>query len=211
MKLISADASPFARKARVVILELDLADKVEIVNPGAVTPVSNNDVLNAANPLGILPALVLDSGESIVDSSIICDYFIEVAVAAGKQSLYPAELQACFKSKSLHAFADGMMDTAVATRYENALRPEELRWADWTNIQMEKISRALDHLESECKHFSNDPQTSEPQMGEIACACALGYLDFRYADMGWRNGRTDLSAWFEAISSRASLSATVPG
>ena len=201
MKLIFAPASPFARKARVLILELGLQDSVKLQDPGAVTPVSNNPVLNAANPLGMLPVLELDNGEYLYDSPVICEYLNHVADGP----FLPAEPALRFRALCLQALADGILDLSVALRYEAAMRPPELQWPTWVEHQNEKIERGLDALEARCSEFA-----ASPSIGEITVACALGYRDFRFADTDWRTGRPTLSQWFDQIMLRDSLASTVP-
>lgn len=201
MKLFFAPASPFARKVRVLILELGLQDSVQLQGPGAVTPVSNNPVLNAANPLGMLPVLELDNGEYLYDSPVICEYLNHVADGP----FLPAEPDLRFRALCLQALADGILDLSVALRYEAAMRPPELQWPTWVEHQNEKIERGLDALEARCSEFA-----ASPLIGEITAACALGYRDFRFADADWRAGRPTLSQWFDQIMLRDSLASTVP-
>ena len=47
-------------------------------------------------------------------------------------------------------------------------------------------------------------------IGTITIACALGYLDFRFATLGWRERRPALADWFEGFAARPSMQATVP-
>lgn len=201
MQLISLAASPFARKARVMIIELGLQDRVEIVDPGAVTPVSNNDSLNRVNPLGMIPALLLDNGEAIYDSPVICEYLNHIADG----TLFPTEANARFKALQLQALADGVMDLSVALRYELAMRPAELQWQDFITHQEEKIARGLAQLEQQCDEFSH-----EPTIGEISVACALGYRDFRYGAEVWRTDHPKLADWSRLMMMRESLSSTIP-
>ena len=201
MKLISVGASPFARKARASIIELGLQDRVEIVDPGVVTPVSNNDGLNDINPLGMIPALVLDNGEALYDSAVICEYLNQ----AGEGSLYPTEINDRYRALQLHALANGILDLSVATRYEIAMRPAEFQWPTFIEHQEEKVLRGLDQLEQQCDSFS-----SEPTIGELTVACALGYRDFRYNHVDWRGDNPKLAQWFEVMMTRESLSSTVP-
>jgi len=201
MKLIQADASPFARKARIVILETGLQSRVEETNPGAVTPVSNNVSVNSINPLGMIPALETDDGGCIYDSTVICEYLNSV----GEGNLYPKDPATYFKSRRLESLADGIMDLSVALRYETALRPESLRWAEFITHTNEKIERGLDQLERDCSSFS-DTLT----IGEIAVGCALGYRDFRYSDMDWRSTRPALNSWYVSVGARESFQQTVP-
>ena len=201
MKLVSATASPFVRKARVLILELGLQDTVILQDPGAVTPVSNNPDLNAVNPLGMVPALELDDGSNLIDSPVICEYLNQVADGP----FFPEDAKRRFQTLGLQALGDGILDLSVALRYETAMRPQELRWQDWIDHQNQKIARGLDALETKCAQFE-----ASPLIGEITIACTLGYRDFRYADDDWRVGRPALTSWFEAIMQRASLRQTIP-
>jgi len=201
MKLISADASPFVRKARVLIQELGLQDSVTLVDPGQITPISNNDSLNAVNPLGMIPALELDDGETLYDSAVICEYLNQVADGP----FFPSEPKRRFQTLRLQALADGILDLSVALRYETALRPEEHQWQTWIDNQNGKIERGLDALESRCGEFE-----PSPLIGEVTVACALGYRDFRFADNDWRPGRPALTQWFEQMMQRDSLASTIP-
>ena len=202
MKLISVAASPFARKARASIIELGLQDLVEIVDPGMVTPVSNNDSLNDINPLGMIPALVLDNGEALYDSSAICEYLNQV----GEGSLYPSEINDRYRALKLHSLANGILDLSVATRYETAMRPAEFQWETYIDHQEEKVSRGLNQLEQQCDSFSG-----KPTIGELTVACALGYRDFRYSHVDWREDHPNLAQWFEGMMTRESLKTTIPG
>ena len=201
MKLITAKPSPFARKARVVVIELGLQDRVSELDVGGVAPVSNTADVNSVNPLGMIPALELDDGGSLYNSPLVCEYLNHI----GGGSLFPTDPARRYATLELQALADGLLDVAVALRYETALRPEALRWADYIEHQKEKIGRALDALETKCANFE-----AEPLIGEITVACALGYLDFRYPEDDWRNGRAQLSAWYESIRQRPGLQQTVP-
>jgi glutathione S-transferase len=202
MKLMFAPASPFARKVRVLIIELGLQDSVTLVDAGAVSPVSNNGDLNSVNPLGMLPALKLDNGDSLSDSPLICEYLNDLADGP----FFPSDANRRFRTLGLQALADGMLDLLVALRYETAFRPEQLRWQTWIDFQNEKVQRGLDKLESICNQFE-----PTPLIGEITVACVLGYLDFRFADLNWRTGRPALTDWFEQIMLLESLANTRPG
>jgi glutathione S-transferase len=202
MKLISVTASPFVRKVRTLILELDLQDRVTLLDAGAVSPVSNNAQLNALNPLGMVPALELDDGSNLYDSPVICEYLNHLADGP----FFPADAGRRFKTLGLQALGDGILDLSVALRYESFVRPPALLWPEWIDSQNEKITRGLDALETGCAQFE-----AAPLIGEITIACTLGYRDFRYADDDWRIGRPALASWYEQIMERESLQQTVPG
>jgi glutathione S-transferase len=201
MKLFFAPASPFARKVRVLIKELGLENTVTLHDVGAVTPVSNNAELNMLNPLGMLPALELDNGDSLYDSPVICEYLNHIADGP----FFPADSERRFRTLGLQALGDGMLDLSVAMRYEAAMRPENLQWQTWLDYQQEKVQRGLDTLEARCNQFE-----TSPLIGEITVACVLGYLDFRFADNNWRDGHPALTDWSGEIMQRDSLASTVP-
>ena len=201
MKLVSVTASPFVRKVRTLILELDLQDSVTLLDAGAVSPVSNHAQLNAVNPLGMVPALELADGSSLYDSPVICEYLNQIADGP----FFPADAERRFRTLGLQALGDGILDLSVALRYETFVRPQALRWQEWIENQNKKITRGLDALETRCAEFE-----ATPLIGEITIACTLGYRDFRYADDDWRTGRPALAAWYEQIMQRESLQQTVP-
>lgn len=197
MKLFSSGASPYARKVAVAAHEAGLIDRIEIVGV-TVTPVGVNAQVAAANPLTKVPTLVLDDGTALYDSRVIVEYLDHLSggrlVPAGDDRWRVLRDQAT---------ADGLMDAALLARYERALRPEPLRWAEWDAGQVGKVERALDLLEAEFR-----PAQDAPQIGDIAVACALSYLDFRFAELGWRTGRPKLAAFAEAFAARPSMTAT---
>jgi glutathione S-transferase len=201
MRLLYSPASPFARKVLVAAHELGLADRIQPDNVGA-SPVVASAEVNAQNPLGKIPALVLDDGGSLYDSGVICEYLDEM----GGRRLIPAEPGRRWTVLRRHALADGLTEAALLARYESVLRPEPLRWPDWLAGQKQKIARALDQLAAEVESF---PQA--PDLGTIATACALGYLDYRFADEPWRDGRPALARWFASFAERPSMVATRPG
>ena len=146
--------------------------------------------------------MILDDGTSLFDSRVICEYLDQLS---GAPKLFPAGGAARWGALRRQALADGLMDAAVLLRYEQALRPEALRWTDWMNGQQAKITGTLDVMESEAGGFG-----TAFDIGHIGFACALGYLDFRYGHLDWRNGRPALAKWFAAVSQRPSLLATMP-
>lgn len=201
MKLHYNPASPYVRKVRVVAAETGLAGRIELV-ADKVTPVTINQGLNDDNPIGKIPALVLDDGTALFDSRVICEYLDSLHDGP---RLFPPEGPARWKALRLQALADGMLDAAVVNRYETFLRPEGLRWPAWIDGQKSKFRRGLDVLEKEAGSLGD-----EPDIGTLSVACALGYLDFRYADENWRASRPKLAAWFEKFGARDSLRETKP-
>lgn len=200
MRLHHSPTSPFVRKVMVLLHETGTLSSVTLV-PAAGTPVDPGTMPVAHNPLGKIPALERDTGPTLYDSRVICRYLDELAGAG----LYP-QGNRLWDSLTLEATADGMMDAAVLVVYESRLRPEEMRFATWTEGQWSKVDRALTALESRWISHLSGPL----DIGQIAVGCALGYLDFRHAARDWRAGRPALAEWFAAFAARPSMQATLP-
>jgi glutathione S-transferase len=167
----------------------------------AVSPVSQNADVAAANPLTKVPTLVLDDGTALFDSRVIVEYLDH---RSGGRLLPPPGPER-WRVLRDQAIADGLTDAALLARYERALRPQALRWDEWDAGQIGKIGRALDELE---RGFA--PAAAAPLAGDIAVACALGYLDLRFPELGWRQGRPRLTAFDAAMAARPSMQASAP-
>jgi glutathione S-transferase len=201
MKLHHSPTSPYVRKVMIVLHEIGLADRVALTtNPS--TPMAESPTLTAANPLGRVPCLEREDGPAIFDSRVICRYLD--SLHAGRK-LYPVG-EALWTTLTLEALADGMLDSAVSCIYEARLRPKQLRYQPWVDAQKGKIRRGLDALEAGWTAHLSGPMDA----GAIAVAAALGYLDFRYGDMAWREGRPRLAAWHAGFAARDSYQATQP-
>ncbi len=200
MKLYYNPASPYVRKVRVLAVETGLMDGIDLAKV-IITPVGPDPDLCADNPVGKIPTLVRDDGGTLFDSRVICEYLDGLHDGA---RMFPEDGETRWIALRRQALADGILDAAVGTRYETFLRPENLRWPNWVDGQMEKIRRSLDELERESFGEGVD-------IGSISVACALGYLDFRYSEEGWRDSRPELAAWFEGFAARPSMGATRPG
>lgn len=201
MKLHIAEPSPFVRKVRVLVHETGLEGRIT-VRDIAISPVAPDDALNRDNPIGKVPALVRDDGSALYDSRVICEYLDSLHEGP---KMFPASGEARWTALRRQALGDGMLDAGVSTRYEVVLRPEAQRWQQWIDGQWGKTLRALDVLEGEANTLGR-----EPDIGTIAVGCALGYLDFRFADCGWRDRRPTLAKWFETFDARPSMRATDP-
>ena len=200
MKLFYSATSPYVRKVMVVAYETGQADGIE-KHGAAANPVKRDASVVAKNPTGKVPTMVLDDGSALFDSRVICQY---LDAQHGGDRLYAEEGPERWRILRLEAIADGLLDAALLARYEIALRPEDKRWPDWLNGQMDKVNSSLDAMQNEVSGRKG------VDAGLIAAGCALGYLDFRYGDLGWRNKRPALAAWYEAFSQRPSMQATVP-
>ena len=188
MILRSAPPSPFVRKVRMAILMLGLGDKVEIQTADLNDPA---DTIRAQNPLGKIPALVLDDGTVLYDSRVIVEYLDHVA---GGGKLFPRDPAARFAALRLQALCDGILDAAVLTVYEDRYRPAEMRLASWLERQAGKIARGLAALEA-------DPPALEPLIGQVTLACVLGYCDLRLGG-AWRKDHPRLVAWLDRFAAQ---------
>lgn len=197
MKLHFNPGSPFVRKVLVVARECGLADSIEQL-PLVLTPVKQDQNVNADNPLGKIPALVLDDGTTLYDSRVICQYLNDL----GGGNLYPTGSDRWVALRR-EACADGICDAAILARYEGFVRPQEKRWDVWSDAQISKFRRALQALESESLGEAVD-------IGTLSIAIALDYLDFRFPQENWRSGHPKLEAWYQTVSVRESLVQTMP-
>ena len=198
MKLFFSPTSPYVRKCMVVAHEVGLVGRIELL-PAAAHPVTRDPTIIASNPLGKVPTLVTDDGTPLYDSRVICEYLNDL----GGGSLFPPAGAARWQALTLQSLADGMLDAALLARYEVAVRPEALRWADWTNGQVDKLHTSLTSLEGSCSGFGD-----RADIGTLAVACALGYLDFRYADMSWRARYPAVAQWAARLGQRPSMQAS---
>ncbi len=165
--LRSSAASPFARKVRIAAALLGLDDRIEIYAADTSNP---EDSLRTQNPLGKIPALILETGETVFDSAVI-DWL-------GGGKIIPSEPKARFRSLTQQALADGISDAAVLLRYEILWREPEKRSEKWIAYQSDKIARAL-------RAFEKAPPEELSDVGTITLASALGYLDLRF-EGAWR-------------------------
>lgn len=189
LTLRSSPASPFGRKVKIAASVLGLMDRIAVVVADTNDPA---EPLRQQNPLGKIPTLVLPNGETLFDSRVIVEYLDHLA---GGGRLIPAG-EARFAQLRLQALADGLCDAALLQVYETRFRPEEGRNAAWVANQASKVSRALTALE-----LAPPAYEGAPRIGEIALACALGYLDLRFPG-SWRTEHAALVAWLDAFAAR---------
>ncbi|MGD9863601.1 MAG: glutathione S-transferase [Pseudodonghicola sp.] len=199
MKLIMSPASPFVRKVRALIHETGQQADVEEV-PVATTPVKTAEEVWSANPLGKIPALVLEDGRAIYDSRVITRY-LDARAQAG---LYPEDR--IWDVLTLEATADGILEAAVLMVYEGRVRPEAFRYGPWVEAQWGKAISALKAINDGMMDQLSGPL----DMGQVAVGCALGYLDFRHSDRDWRAECPALAEWYAEFETRPGMAATRP-
>jgi glutathione S-transferase len=199
MKLYHSPTSPYVRKVMLTLHVTGQLDDVELI-AGSGTPLEPNDETIKFNPLGKIPCLITDDGMAIFDSRVICRYLDHRA----KGGLYP-DGEALFPVLTAEALADGVIDAVLLTAYEWRLRPEEKRYQPWVDGQVAKVERGLAVLEQ-----SDLILTGDVNAAKIATAAALGYVDMRLADLGWRDNCPKLAAWYAEIAQKPAMKATVP-
>ncbi|WP_333692794.1 glutathione S-transferase [Phaeobacter italicus] len=202
MKLFIARPSPFSRKVLVVAQEGGAFDDLELayVTGNALDP---QTLPVAHNPLGKIPTLVLNNGQSLYDSRVICRYLCE------KYAPQLLDVRDTWADAVLEATADGLMEAAVLIVYETRLRPAEVQFQPWIDGQWQKIERSLRMFEAALVQNSEYLNVSF-SLGHIALACALGYIDFRMPEKSWRESYPHLSAWEKKIADRPSFAMTRP-
>ena len=199
MKLVYSPPSPFVRKVTTLIHHADLHDRIELINVKT-TALSVAEEARAANPLGKIPVMILENGNAIFDSRVITRYLDELAGS----NLYLEEN--IYDILTLEALADGIMESAVSITYESKLRPENEQSPSWMEAQWSKVLHAVKALdEGEFKAMDGDIN-----MGQIAVACALGYLDFRHDARQWRSGHSNLASWNDKMMKLPALIKTIP-
>ncbi|MGP1677781.1 MAG: glutathione S-transferase N-terminal domain-containing protein [Giesbergeria sp.] len=196
MTLWYSPASPFVRKVLVFAHETGLADSITLVPADVWTPETR---ITKDNPLGKVPALVTPDGV-FAGSYLCCEYLDSLHAGARLIASDPGER---WPALQLHAFADGIIEAAVAAVTEQLRRPNEFVYQGMLDRQSARINRTLDRIASMALLQTADIAT-------ITLGCALGYLDFRMPQLHWREGRTALSQWYEPFSARKSMQATLP-
>jgi glutathione S-transferase len=197
MKLFYSPTSPFVRKVVACAITRGLDSRIERIRTDAH---ASPPALLAANPLSKVPALLTEDGFALFDSPLICEYLDTIG---DEPPLFPDHGASRWMALRHQALADGMMDAAVAARGE-IMRPQEP--ARQANIERQKaaVARALALLED------HPPSDGLPDIGGISVACALGYLDFRYAEDAWRDHYPRLAHWFEGFAILPGIAETAP-
>jgi glutathione S-transferase len=200
VKLYWSPRSPFVRKVLVCAHELGIADRIE-KEYTLVSLRQPNAEMMRVNPLGRIPALVLDDGSVLYDSAVICEYLD----ATFGPRLFPRQDAARWDALRRHALADGLIETAILWLAERT-RPSAQQSPEMHAACERKIRSALAAAESEAERLGAD----SPDIGDLTLGVALRYLDFRYAQLGWRAAAPRLAAAFDALAQRASLRLTEP-
>jgi glutathione S-transferase len=194
MKLAYSPASPYVRKVTVSAIKRGL--KIELWKVATTDP-----ALLEFNALSKVPTLITDDGMKLYDSPVICEYLDSIGNAP---KLFPPAGPARWKALTQEALGDGILDATQPRRREIPLPQDEGR-KGYIALQQKKVKDALAVLERQAESLGN-----LDTIGEITIGCALGYLDFRYANEPWRPGHPKLTAWYEKVAKLAPLAETMP-
>lgn len=201
MKLLHAPTSPFARKVRIVAAEKKLEIELEFADPWKPNP-----DLARANPLGKVPALIMDDGTSLFDSRVIVEYLDGLSPV---HRLVPDTSRDRIAVKRWEAIADGLCDAAILARLETVRPDQNESSAKQIARQREKVGACIDEMARELgeREFCVGHALS---LADIAAGCALGYLKFRYPDIAWETEHPGLARLYKKLSARPSFKATDP-
>jgi len=201
MKLLGSDASPYVRKVRVVMSEKRIESHYERVDVWAA-----DSPLSQVNPLGKVPCLIMDDGGPVFDSRVIVEYLDNLTPVS---RLIPPGGRERVEVRTWEALADGLLDAAIAIRQEQTQRPESLRSASVIARQMGKIDAALAMMSNWLgdKSWCTEGKYS---LADIALGCALGYLEFRFPQLDWRQRFPNLGAHADRLFARPSFIETRP-
>jgi len=200
MKLLGTNTSPYVRKVRLVLLEKNISHEYLIDAPREA-----GSQVARANPLGRIPALILDDETCVFDSPVIAEY---ADMLNDNPILIPRDdAMARMRVKRWEALADGIMDSAVAVRNE-MIRPEVKREANNVTLHNLAITRALDFASALLGEHSWCEGNSIT-LADLALVSVLIYLDLRQADRDWREAHPNLAAWFTRVCARDSVMETL--
>ena len=199
MKLIASLTSPFARKVRILLAEKGLPYELVVDVPwNAETQVPD------FNPLGKVPVLVLDNGETVYDSRVIAAWLESL----GGRALIPADAHERLRVLRMEALADGVSDAAAAIFVERRCPPAQIS-EDWINRQQQKVDRGLAALSTLLAEQSWCVG-GDFSLADAAVLSCLGYLDFRFPDLDWRGRHPGLAALSARLAERDSIRRTMP-
>lgn len=199
MKLYITPGSPYARMARIVVLEKGLADRVEVIV--AQTRLANSPYYRI-NPSGRVPYLVRDDGVGMEESAIVCDYLDRLD---GKPAFDLPAGEDAWEARRLEGLARSMLD-GIAVWGRELARPEDERSPTIVQHEADRSRRMADLWEKEIGH---PWMRGALNMAQITLACALGF-EARFPDLRWRPEHPKLCDWFSRIASRPSFAATAP-
>jgi glutathione S-transferase len=200
VKLYATPGSPYARMARIVVIEKKLESRVEVIF--AQTRTAGSPYYRI-NPSGRVPYLLRDDGVGLEESALICAYLDQLD---GKPAFGLPAGEAAWEARRLEGLARSLMD-GLAVWLRELYRPENERSPGVIRHEVERAARLLEHWEREIAH---PYLRGALNMAQLTLACALG-LEARNPDFNWRSGHAMLLDWYGPRAARASFQATAPG
>ena len=200
MKLITSLTSPYGRKTRIVLAEKHLDAELIDENVWAA-----DTKIQLYNPLGKVPALILDDGNVLFDSRVIVEYLDDARPGA---KLIPDNNRERAMVKRWEALGDGIADAGVAVFLERK-RPAEKQAGEWITRQLAKVESGIAFAARELgeRKFCNGDVFT---LADVSLACALLWLEFRLAEINWRETYPNLRVWMERVESRQEFIDTQP-
>ena len=201
MKLLASLASPYTRKVRIVLAEKKIECEMELVD---VFPVENP--VNAHNPLGKIPVLILDDGTPVYDSRVIAE-FLDGKSPIGR--LIPEDLRDRVAVRRWEALADGVLDAGLLVRYES-LRDKAERSQAWSDKQLARMKRGMAQMAADLgeRPWCHGERYS---LADIAFGCCVGWLGFRKpGDVDWLAEYRPLAGHYEKLMARPAFAETKP-
>jgi len=201
MKLLGSDTSPYVRKVRIVLAEKKIEYQYE--REDVYSPQTR---IQQFNPLGKVPCLIMDDGGAVFDSRVIVEYLDNLTPV---HRLIPPSGRPRVEVRCWEALADGLLDAALLMRAENTQREEGQRSPKWLARQMGKVEAALEAMAT---GLGDKPWCCDGKytLADIATGCALGYLEFRFPQLGWRAQHPNLARHAERLFARQTFIDTVP-
>lgn len=201
LRLVGSLTSPYVRKVRIVMAEKRIEYHLELEDVWG--PESR---IQDFNPLGKVPCLIMEDGGAVFDSRVIVEY-LDTMTPVSK--LLPPSGRERAEVRTWEALGDGLVDASILARLERTQRPPEQQSAQWIERQMGKVNAALAAMSRGLadKAWCNGHSYT---VADIAAGCALGYLDFRFPEIRWRDAYPNLAKLYEKLAARASFAETQP-
>ena len=201
MKLLGSTGSPYARKARIAMIEKQVNCEFVVARPS-----EPGSPVPRYNPLAKVPVLVLDDDSGMIDSSVIVEYFDHIGSGP---KLIPAEFTARIAVRRWEALGDGITDAIVALTHDSRYSAGCDASADWYQKQLKKIEGGLAMAE---RDIGNNEYCcgNAFSLGDICIIMSLGYMDRAFAGYDWRGKYPGLKRYADTLSARASIAATAP-
>ena len=198
MKLLARPASPFVRKVRVMVREIGLGEQIEEIM--LASPEEMMSEMPKYNPLGKIPALILDDATVIYESKVICEYLDSLHDG---EKFFPAKFDVRWKTLLLQGLADGIGEAVIIAVMNKFNRPEKFVYEPAISFQLEKVERGLLEVNGQVSDFNK-----LGRIGPLSVACTIGYIDFRFPNLSWRDQNQELAKWYSAFCELPSMKAT---